>query len=153
MIGTIRKHQQWLWAIIITITIASFLFWNGSRGSHDSGVPGSGDFGMVGGEKVTKDDYINARNEALLQYFFMSGGNRYDETAAKKANFNLEQRIYVRLLLIQKEEHYGIRVNSEKAGQFATRMLQQFERGSSMDPNTFVKQRIWVHGRAALELL
>src|SRR6266850_896837 len=142
MIGTIRKHQQWLWAIIITVTIASFLFWNGSRSSHDSGARGAGDFGSVGGEKVTKDDYINARNEVLLQYFFMSGGNRYDETVAKKANFNLEQRLYMRLFLIQKMEQYGIRVNSEKAGQFATRMVQSIERNNSMDPNTFVKQYI-----------
>src|SRR6266581_8267108 len=115
MIGTIRKHQQWLWAIIITVTIASFVLWTGNRGSRDAGMRGTGDFGSVGGEKVTKEDYINANNEVLLQYFFMSGGNRYSEEAARKANFNLEQRIYVRLLLIQKEEQYGIRVNSEKA--------------------------------------
>src|SRR2546423_3050511 len=125
MIGTIRKHQQWLWAIIITITIASFIYWGGNRGSHDAA--GTGDFGTVNGERVTKEDYFQAHNEALLQYFFTYGGRFYNELDAKKANFNLAQRTYIRLLLIQKQEQFGVRVSSEKAGQLATRWLQQFE--------------------------
>src|SRR3954468_4266094 len=141
MIGTIRKHQQWLWAIIITITIASFIFWTGNRGANDS-AGRSGDFGTVNGEHVTKEDYLNARNEALLQYFFTSGGKFYNEQDAKKANFNLEQRTYIRLLLVQKQDQFGVRVSSEKAGQFATRMVQQFERGAAMNANDFVNQHI-----------
>jgi hypothetical protein len=136
MIGTIRKHQQWLWAIIITITIASFIFWTGNRGVQETGR--AGDFGTISGEKVTKEDYLNANKEVLLQYFFMSG-RFYNDQEAKKANFNLDQRIYMRLLLIQKEEQFGIRVSSEKAGQFATQMIRNFERGA-LNPNEFDRQ-------------
>ena len=57
----------------------------------------------------------------------MSGGNWLNSEAdAKKAGFDLEQRTYARLLLIQKEEQLGIHVSSEMAGQFATDMLHQF---------------------------
>jgi hypothetical protein len=64
----------------------------------------------------------------------MSGGNWIkDEADAKKAGFDLEQRTYARLLLIQKQEQLGIHVSSEVAGQFATDMLRQFG-----PPNEFV---------------
>jgi hypothetical protein len=141
MIGTIRKHQQWLWAIIITVTIASFIFWTGNRGSQ-GGAGGTGDFGSINGQRVTKEEYLNARHEALLQYFFTYGGRVYSDQDAKKANFNLEQRTYVRLLLSQKLDQFGVRISSEKAGQFATRWLQQFEHGASMSPNEFVVQHV-----------
>jgi len=42
MFGTIRKHQTWLWAIIITLTIISFVIYFGpqsrvSQGRADRG--------------------------------------------------------------------------------------------------------------------
>ena len=102
MIGTIRKHQQWLWAIIITATIISFVIWTGNRGTHGPGEFGPADLGSVAGEKVSREDYTRARNECLLQYLFNTG-SPYKEQDSRKAN-EFEQRIYVRLLLVQKEE-------------------------------------------------
>jgi peptidyl-prolyl cis-trans isomerase D len=127
MFGTIRKHQTWLWVVVATITIVSFVvFFNPSnRGAGSNRGPAN--FGSINGERISEDDFYSARNEVLLQYYFMSGGSWLDnETDAKKAGFDLEQRIYARLLLIQKEEQLGIHVSSEMAGQFATDMLRQF---------------------------
>lgn len=141
MFGTIRKHQTWLWTVIATITIVSFVvFFNpNNRGSGQG--RSSANYGSINGERIREDDFYNARKEVVLQYFFSTGNWLDNETEAKKANFNLEQRIYARLLLIQKEDQLGIRVSSEMAGQFATEMLHQF--GS---PATFVEKALQPHG-------
>jgi hypothetical protein len=142
MFGTIRKHRTWLWVVIATATIVSFVvFFNpNNRGTGSSRGPAN--FGSINGERINEDDFYNARKEVHLQYFFMSGGNWLDnDNDARKAGFDLEQRIYARLLLIQKEEQLGIHVSSEVAGQFATDMLRQF--GS---PDAFVKKALEPRG-------
>lgn len=142
MFGTIRKHQTWLWVVVATITIVSFVvFFNPSnRGSGSS--RGAANLGSINGERISEDDFYNARKEVDLQYFFMSGGNWINNEAdAKKAGFDLEQRTYARLLLIQKEDQLGIHVSSEMAGQFATDMLHQF--GS---PAAFVEKALAPRG-------
>jgi hypothetical protein len=78
----------------------------------------------------------------------MSGGNWIkDDAEAKKAGFDLEQRTYARLLLIQKEDQLGIHVSSEMAGQFATDMLRQF--GS---PTVFVEKALQPRGLQMADL-
>jgi len=136
MIGTIRKHQTWLWIVIVTIVVVCFtVFFSPANRGTGSGR-GSYNYGSVNGERISEDDFSNARKEVHLQYFFMSGGSWIDSEAdAKKAGFDLEQRTYARLLLIQKEDQLGIHVSSETAGQFATEMLHQF--GS---PSEFVQK-------------
>jgi len=136
MFGTIRKHQTWLWGIIITITVICFVFFFSPANRGTGSSRGPVNFGSINGERISEDDFINARKEIQLQYYLMSGGNWIDnETDAKKAGFDFEQRIYTRLLLIQKQQQLGIHVSSEMAGQFATDMLRQF--GS---PEAFVKK-------------
>src|SRR5689334_14766948 len=98
MFGTIRKHQTWLWTIIATVTIVSFVvFFNpNNRGVGSSRGPAN--FGSINGERITEEDYRNAQKEVLLQYYFMSGGHWLDnETEAKKAGFDFEKEVYVRL--------------------------------------------------------
>ena len=127
MFGTIRKHQTWLWVVVATITIASFVvFFNPSnRGAGSNRGPAN--FGSINGERISEDDFYNARKETDLQYFFRNGGSWLNnDTDAKKAGFDVEQQIYFRLLLIQREEQLGIHVSSEMAGQFATDMLRQY---------------------------
>ena len=148
MFGTIRKHQTWLWGVIITITVVCFVFFfsPANRGSGSSRA--SAYFGSINGERISEDDFRNARNEVDLQYFFMSGGNWIkDEADAKKAGFDLEQRTYARLLLIQKEDQLGIHISSEMAGQFATEMLHQF--GS---PAAFVEKALQPRGLQMADL-
>jgi hypothetical protein len=136
MFGTIRKHQTWLWGIIITITVICFVFFFSPANRGTGSSRGQAYFGSINGERISEQDFYNARKEVDLQYFFMSGGNWIrDEADAKKAGFDLEQRTYARLLLIQKQEQLGIHVSSEVAGQFATDMLRQYG-----PPSEFVKK-------------
>jgi peptidyl-prolyl cis-trans isomerase D len=141
MFGTIRKHQTWLWGVIITLTVICFVFYF-SPANRGSGSGRGAYYGSINGERITEDDFRNARNEVDLQYFFMSGGSWLNSEAdAKKAGFDIEQRTYARLLLIQKEDNLGIHVSSQMAGQFATDMLHQF--GS---PAAFVEKALQPRG-------
>src|SRR5215467_7307518 len=125
MFGTIRKHQTWLWAVIITLTIISFVIFFSPYSRMNSGGRVEGDFGSIGDQKITADDYLKAKQEVLLQYFFMSGGNiLQSEEEAKRMGFDVEQRTYARLFLIQKQEQMGIHVSSDVAAQFATQMIR-----------------------------
>ena len=137
MFGTIRKHQKWLWGVIITLTIISFVIFF-SPVSKVNNARGPANFGSVNGERITEENYYNAQNEIKLQYFFMSQGNWLsNEQDAKRAGFDPEQRTYLRLLAIQKEEQLGIHVSSEAAAQVATDMLRRLNINS---PEDFLKQ-------------
>src|SRR5690242_14548665 len=113
MFGTIRKHQTWLWAVIITLTIISFVIFFSPYSRVNSGGRAAGDFGSIAGDKISLDDYLKAKQEVVLQYFFMSGGNWLSsEEEAKKQGFDVEQRTYARLFLIKKQEDLGIHIGS-----------------------------------------
>jgi hypothetical protein len=143
MFGTIRKHQNWLWGIIITLTIISFVIFF-SPVSKVNNARGLANFGSVNGERITEENFYNAQNEIKLQYFFMSQGNWLsNEQDAKRAGFDPEQRTYLRLLAIQKEEQLGIHVSSEAAAQVATDMLRRLNISS---PEDFLKQVLTPHG-------
>src|SRR5256885_11420347 len=108
MFGTIRKHQSWLWVIIITLTIVSFVaFFNPTQKAANKGG-GSGEFyvGTIYNEPITRDQWYNAQREILLQYLFNSG-SWYDEQEAKRQNFKLDERTFVRLMLIQQQDDLG----------------------------------------------
>jgi hypothetical protein len=121
MFGTIRRHQTWLWAIIITLTIISFVIFF-SPYTRTSQSSRRTDLGSINGQAITRDDFNRAYDEVLLQYFFMSHGQWLTE-AARQNSFDPEQRTYLRLLAIQKQEDLGIHVSSETAAQFATTVL------------------------------
>ena len=70
MFGTIRKHQTWLWAVIATITIVSFVvFFNpNNRGTGSS--RSTADYGSINGERISEEDFGNGRKEVDLQSLF-----------------------------------------------------------------------------------
>jgi peptidyl-prolyl cis-trans isomerase D len=126
MFGTIRKHQTWLWAVIITVTIISFVvFFSPASKVNSSYRRGEGNFGSISGEKINADDFYAAKKEVMLQYFFMSGGNWLSsEDEAKRSGFDVEQRTYARLFLIRKQQDLGIHIASDVAAQYATEMVK-----------------------------
>ena len=124
MFGTIRKHQTWLWAVIITLTIISFVVFFSPYSRMNNTARASGNFGSINGERISMDNYQRAKEEVYLEYFFMSGGNWLsNESEAKKMGFDVEQRLYGRLLLIQKLKQFGVDVSPDVAAQFANEML------------------------------
>lgn len=68
MIGTIRKHSQWLWMVIITVVIISFVAFF----SPDAKLRGKaeGDYGTINGRPIRRAELAAAQNEARLGFFF-----------------------------------------------------------------------------------
>src|SRR5438093_12521056 len=78
MLAHIRRHQRWLWGVIATLTIISFVYFldpsTGRRGggrSIFSGAPS--DYGYFNGRAVTAEESEQMKQEARLEYLFSSG--------------------------------------------------------------------------------
>ncbi len=142
MFGTIRKHQTWLWAIIITLTIISFVIFFSPAQKVNNAPRAEGDYGSVSGKKITRDEFYGAKREIYLQYFFMSGGNNWlsSDEEGKKMGFDVEQRTYARLFLIQKEEELGIHIASDVAAQFATDMVKPIAQKANTAPEKIIDE-------------
>ncbi len=136
MIGTIRKHSKWVWLVIIAVTIVTFVFW-GSQGTG-SGAAGRASFGSVDGERVTQDDFVNARREAYMRWFFNNG--EWPGRDAKSRGFDEDRETYFRLLLLKKLRDLDVHVSEDAAAQAADQILRSFNRGNPVPLDVFVKQ-------------
>ena len=145
MFGTIRKHQTWLWAIIITLTIISFVIFFSPVSKMNNTRGGPVNLGSINGERVSQEEFVKARREIYLRYFFMSGG-RWPGDDAKKMGFDPERETYQWLLLIQKEEQLGIHIGSDVVAQIAKNMLSQFQKDGVTSPAIFVQKVLQPQG-------
>jgi hypothetical protein len=152
MFGTIRKHQTWLWAVIITLTIISFVvFFSPYAKFNNNGAGGSGNFGFINDQKVSRDDYASALREVELRYFFMSGGH-WPDAGAKQSGFDPERETYQWLLLAQKQDQMDIHSSSEEAAHTARQMIAQFQKAGVTSPEMFVEKVLVPHGFAMEDL-
>jgi len=138
MFGTIRKHQTWLWAVIITLTIISFVVFFSPYSRLNSGRGGSSNLGSINGVPVTPEEYQQTEHEVFLRYFFMNGSFPNEE--ARKSGFDPVREIYLRLLLIHKQNDLNIHVGSELVAQTARNMLRPLQKANINSPTAFVKQ-------------
>jgi hypothetical protein len=138
MFGTIRKHQTWLWLVIIVPTIIAFvvLFSPYSQRQDTSGGPTG--LGTVAGKKVTETDIRAAQNEVLLRYFFMTG--QFPDDDARRRGFDPAREAYQWLFLVRKQEELGIEVSPDIAARIGREMLSNFERQGIGTPAAFNKQ-------------
>lgn len=142
MFGTIRKHQNWLWAIIITLTIISFVvFFSPYSKMHDATT---GNYGSIGGKKVTQEDYLKAQREVYLRYFFMTG--RWPDQDAQRRGFDSMRETYQWMLLTRRQDDLGIIVSEDVAARTGREMLQGFERQGITSPSIFAQQVLQPQG-------
>ncbi|HSY74644.1 MAG TPA: SurA N-terminal domain-containing protein, partial [Dongiaceae bacterium] len=152
MIGTIRKHSSWLWFIIITATIVSFVvFFSPSQRMGGNGGGGEADFGKIYGKKVTTEDYRQIKNEFYLFYWFHNGFE-WPGSNLKFTDTDIEREIYVRLLLARKAESLGIHVGDEAEATAASAMLGSLGRnGQSVSIDAFEKQVLRPEGLTTVD--
>jgi hypothetical protein len=148
MIGTIRKHSKWLWWVIAGLTIISFIWWNAAPASRNGGVGGSAGYGTLYGHKITQQEYINARNEFYLFYWIRN--HDWPDRNPNIKEQDLEEQIYLRLMLTQKADALGIYVGDKAAADAASEMLLSLGRnGQSVPFQAFVKSVLTQKGLTA----
>jgi peptidyl-prolyl cis-trans isomerase D len=128
MIGTLRKHQQWLWMIIITVTIISFVVffspdakWKGAF-SRDNRKYYNGKPVTINGQPITNDEYQKALRETYLASFMRTGGREWpasDEQTQKQLEINAIYRVF----LIKKMHDLDIHVSDKAVAQAAEARL------------------------------
>jgi peptidyl-prolyl cis-trans isomerase D len=147
MFGTIRKHQTWLWAVIITLTIISFVVFFSPYSKLDPGAGGPGNLGSINGVKLTPEEFAKAEREVYLRYFFMTGQFPSEET--RKSGFDPMRETYYRLLIIHKQKDLDVHVSSDLVAQTARRMLLPLQKSNINSPTVFLEQVLKPRGFSA----
>lgn len=138
MIGTIRKHSKWLWWVIIVAIIITFVYWGSAiNGGGGGGRGGRGSFGVINGETITQNRFVDARSEVMLSHFFSTG--EWPDGSRKLSGFDLEREIWFRLLLIQKQNELGIQVSDEAVAKTAAERMRALNRGNPVPLDVFEK--------------
>jgi hypothetical protein len=121
MIGTIRKHQKWLFIVIMGLTIVSFLWYfnpNSKYGALDR-TPSYTGFGSVFGEPITLEQLRAADQEGRI-FFRLSTG---EWPAAEEKMKDVRRFAQQRLLLNAELEQYHITPTPEAAARYTKQIL------------------------------
>ena len=116
MIGTLRKHSQWLWAVIIVVVIISFVIFFSPDARLGRGA-GEQDYGKLYGEPVKREALVQAYADARLGYFLSTGQWPDRDERARMFGFNLEGEARQRLLLNHQLKEHGIDVGEVAVAQ------------------------------------
>src|SRR5213083_1427 len=85
MFTRIRRHQKWLWLVISSAVIVSFVIYFNPNAKYSRGLPkGAADaaVGSIYGRPVHRSEYADVYREAELRYLFSNGQwSNNDETA------------------------------------------------------------------------
>jgi hypothetical protein len=114
MFAHIRKHQQWLFILIISVVVVSFvIFFTPSVQYDNLGSSGASDvMGSIDGRPVARKEFVNAYQEVMLR-FLMATGQWPDQTDSSRFGFDPEQETPSRLLLLDKAKEHGIQISDE----------------------------------------
>jgi len=124
MFGTIRRHQTWLWVIIITVIIISFVVFFSPYSQMSGPNPGKVDWGMVNRRPITEENFRAAQYDVYLRYFVTHGDWPDRDPAAKRMGFDAIRETYNQLLLIEKMKDLNIQVSNEAVARLAAQVLR-----------------------------
>lgn len=124
MIGSLRKHQSWIWILAIPVIIVSFIASDFVMGR--SGVRGGdrgGTFGSINGRSIKRDEYMAAEKQAYLQAFLRTGQVPRNEQDFDRMGMNLRREILNRILIEEAVRHYRIEIDRAATAKFLRNML------------------------------
>ncbi len=127
MFGTIRKHQNWLWVlIIVVISFTMVVFF-----SSDVSLTGSGRaanagavYGSINGRPITQAEFYDAYKENRLGEFLRNGkwpGG--DESTSRM----LERQSINRVYLLHKMREMNIEPSEKAVGMIVQEQLRDYE--------------------------
>ncbi|MBI4663811.1 MAG: peptidyl-prolyl cis-trans isomerase [Verrucomicrobia bacterium] len=144
MFQQIRRHQKWLWAIITTLTIVSFVVWFSpqqprlGRGYRDVTL------GSINGRPIGREEYSHAMDEAALWYLFNAGDWPRSDDFTRQI---MEREIRKRLLLVEKLKELNVLVSPAAVAQWISEAIQDRDQRvfRKADYDRFVKERLPQH--------
>ena len=125
-------------------SIISFVIFFSPYSKLNNTRRGPVNLGSINGERISEEEFINARNEVYLRDFFMSGN--WPDEEAKKTGGQIERETYQWLLLIQKQQQLGIHISTDVVAQAARAMVSQFQRSGITSPEMFIRQVLQPRG-------
>ena len=123
MFGTIRKHQKWLWIVIITFTVISFVIYFSPYSKMNSTRRVRPDLGSIYGHKVGEESFVNAEREVFLRYLVTTGHWPDDQ-----ARQNIDRETYEWLFISRRQEMTGIHINPDRVADLAREMIRSLQR-------------------------
>ena len=127
MFATIRKHQSWLWIIVIVLVIVAFVWYMGPAGTQGGPTTG-GVYGYVNGRSINRDRFMEAYQEARLQFFLYTQVWPEDSPAAREM-FDAERQVAERLTLMDKLEALRVHVDDRSVAQWLAQVFRDQETG------------------------
>src|ERR1043166_1281475 len=150
MFCTIRRHQKWLWGIIITVTIISFVVFFSPNSRLPGGRESSANLGSISGKAITPERYRVAYREAQLFYYLHYG--RWPETdeMTKQFGYDMDQEVYRRIIIDEKARQLNVRPSPAATADWITRVFtagttQPFNQAAVQNfiTRTLTPHRVW----------
>ncbi len=159
MFGTIRRHQKWLWFVVVILVIISFVIYFDPSLSQRSGGGDAPKGIEINGKKVSQKMLSEAAREVRLIYFLNTRKWPEEDENARQSGFDLEDEAYLRLFRNAKAEEAGIRVADIVVAENAKRFLgdyplERFEK-DILIPNQLTSEDYlrFIHNEAANQQL
>ncbi|MCI0748124.1 MAG: peptidylprolyl isomerase [Verrucomicrobia subdivision 3 bacterium] len=124
MFGTIRKHQNWLWLVIIFVIIVTFVIFFSPDVRLGANRPAEGEFGSIGGRQIGQEEFRDAHQEARMAFFMRSNGREWPGSDAEES---LKRDAIFRVFLKEKMKEMDIRASDEAVGRIVRERLGNYK--------------------------
>lgn len=137
MFGTIRKHQQWLWIVIIAGVIISFVaYFSPNQPALRGLAGGGGEFGSFNGKPLTREMLMSFGRQAQLAGR-LRFGDAADSAQARQMGFDLNQQRLELLFVDYKLKEFGITASDDAVASWIRDNLRDPKTGT-VDYQAFV---------------
>jgi peptidyl-prolyl cis-trans isomerase D len=131
MFATIRKHQKWLWMIVIVLVIIAFVVLMDPTYSVTGGRIGGegGSFGTINSRPIPREELLDTYAEVRLRYRLLTD-QWPEEDQASRMWFDPERLVQERLLLLEKLREFDLQVDDAAVADWIATVFRDREQGT-----------------------
>jgi hypothetical protein len=129
MFATIRRHQKWLWFVVIVGVILPFVWFMGPTSYQSGGGLGrrQGNYGSLNGRPIDRETFNQAYQEARIG-FYLSTQVWPEQNERARLMFNPERQVAERLLLIDKLRELKVHVTDASVADWIAQNFRDTQR-------------------------